>query len=212
MFSEEDRNRLSAEERFRYEVRTSLEKRGRWDFWNSPIVLWLLTTVVFGSGTFFFEWWRDWRRSVHDELQLARKIDIEIRTRVENGLAVLHRLRPGGPEAEFADFMNAIDARNSSESPSAYPEYRGRSLRSLVAERTSLVHAKKLSSKESFDALDDVIATMSGRQVRAARKMSQGEAEDQVDEVDDAIDSFIQGFREWAPATTTHFRRPPPLP
>lgn len=155
MLTDDDKNRITAEEIYREEVRRSLEqakpppsKRTRlWTTLNSSFVLWFMSTILVGIISFSYAIWEKTReenrrrdeesRTVEREKRLTtRKLDAEISNRLyyfsqlleieKNGLSVKPIL--------------ALDNPSTAEYPiNVFPEFEKRNLQSLLWELIQVV-------------------------------------------------------------------------
>lgn len=139
MLDSADRARIRAEEVFRAEVRRQLDaqrpmtwSRRAWDFANSSLGMWLLTTVLVGGATWAFATWRESERVAAARRTNITRLDLEIATRLDRLAIRLPRLQRA---QHLAVALDALDRpRDNVYASSAYPEYARRSLLSLLRE------------------------------------------------------------------------------
>jgi hypothetical protein len=103
------------------------ETKGDWSF-NSPFVLWLLSTFVVGLGSFAFTQWHDYSTRMHDRERTIERLDTEISFRID-------QYSDTDYEESHTDFSR-IPPKPLFE---LFPEYHARTLRSLLVELRSLV-------------------------------------------------------------------------
>jgi hypothetical protein len=108
MLTEEEQNRIRAEEVFRQEVRKSLEqedskRRKLWPLLNSAFVLWALSTLAVGIVSLTYAQLQEQRAIVANNAETAEKIDTEMAAR-------LHALR-----LRVAEDVRQIDAATRQE-------------------------------------------------------------------------------------------------
>lgn len=116
-------------------------------FLNSALGLWLLSTVFISGGSYLFATWRDGRSAKAAEESRIARLDLEIGDRLENAFRVV----PGGGNDVWGSEQNkaqvaALPGKVFLPPPTGYdlyPEFRGRSLRSLVGELYSIVPDKE---------------------------------------------------------------------
>jgi hypothetical protein len=159
MLTPEVRERIHAEEVFRLEVRQHLEKRDRkgsrkavWDFLNSAIFLWFLSTVAVGSASFWFARWSSDKEAEKTRSERVQRLDAEIASRLrcfaDQSLVrdfTLMRVPP--------DVLVPLDAPLKASYPiNVFPEYERRSLHSLLWELIHLVpEAEKVELQKAYD-------------------------------------------------------------
>jgi hypothetical protein len=139
MLSTEDKARIQAEELFRDEVRRNFERnrprsrsRRTWDFFNSSLGIWFLTSVLVGSGTYAFTKWRDSRATEAARVTSIKKLDTEVATRLDRFAVVLPRLTSSRSYGEaLAGLEKPAD---NAYAGNGYPEYERRGLLSLLRE------------------------------------------------------------------------------
>lgn len=99
MLPEEEKNRIRAEEIFRYEVRREIEtrrpedSRGKrlWSLVNSTFGVWLLSSVVLGGLTFAYTTYQQRSAEEMRKAQTERHLKEEISGRISNGIATMHQ-------------------------------------------------------------------------------------------------------------------------
>jgi hypothetical protein len=142
MLSSEDQARVHAEEIYRAEIREEIAAarqsknvtRGArvWSFINSSLGIWVLTTLVVGSGSWAFSVWRDARVAKRENVRTIQKLDIEITTRIDQFASSVNGLVSGHAyETALAALENPV---GNPYAASAYPEFRERGLTSLIRE------------------------------------------------------------------------------
>jgi len=177
MLLEEEKNRIRAEEIFRYEVRREIEARrpkdsgGKrlWSLVNSTFGVWLLSSVVLGGLTFAYTMYQQQSAEKMRKAQAERRLKEEISGRVSNGLATM---RQNGRRIErgeqgrtmVAVYNEAISFLNNrvtydsySYDFSTYPEYKERNFQSLTIELGTLAGQSRLAAlRASYDQLADL--------------------------------------------------------
>jgi FlaG/FlaF family flagellin (archaellin) len=177
MLLEEEKNRIRAEEIFRYEVRREIEARrpkdsgGKrlWSLVNSTFGVWLLSSVVLGGLTFAYTTYQQQSAEKMRKAQAERRLKEEISGRVSNGLATMRqnriRIERGEQgrtmEAVYNEAIGFLDNRVTSDSYtydfSTYPEYKQRNFHSLTIELCALVGQSRLAAlRASYDHLADL--------------------------------------------------------
>jgi len=155
MLTPEARASIEAQEIFRQEVRDSLQAKqakppGRWqrlaNFLERPIILWLLSTVVVGAITFFYDQSVKRRTSEAGRLERIRDLDIEISTRLRT-LSLLSRAGSSEQNGQMKNMLllwvsdlGPIAAMTQSDSKQTSAK---RSLPSLLWELEALVPARE---------------------------------------------------------------------
>jgi hypothetical protein len=134
MLSEEDKQRIIQEERFRLEVRKSLapekpdaETGQLWKFLNSGFGLWLLSTVVIGLIGWAYAQWQGSQENLAQSSALIDKLDVEIEAR----LAAAEWFHTSSDNART--LANRLLSPPSEENV-VQPEFAKRNLKSLMYE------------------------------------------------------------------------------
>jgi replicative superfamily II helicase len=158
MLTAEQKANVRAEEEFRLEVRRELEAarlappRNRlWSLLNSSFVLWLLSSVVVAGITAAYTRYQNSYSKERERTERVRKLDSEIENRIAQAMARmwvdLQGAKHGARYTSVAIYTNAARYLNndfardatSTADFSIYPEFRTRTLRSLVTELRTLV-------------------------------------------------------------------------
>lgn len=130
--SDEDKARLRAEEVFRHEIRSELEKarkqRSRGErllaFLNAPVILWLLSTIVVGLITWQYTRWEE-RQTQQQQVQAEiRNLDLEIHGRLRRAADRLSSAR------DIVGIREAI--RMLDEASGTFPEMGQRNMENLL--------------------------------------------------------------------------------
>ncbi|HYG12008.1 MAG TPA: hypothetical protein VD835_18820 [Pyrinomonadaceae bacterium] len=144
----------------------------RWDFWNSNIVIFVLSTIVLGLLSLGYSTCRDYKASERLRVETVRKLDLEIAHRA---LLLASLLKDEISDAEYNSTKGAIFGDAPSDFYPMFPEYKGRSLASLLwelknllpekeakeidkpleAAKTAPVFIKKVKKIDTVSALDD---------------------------------------------------------
>jgi hypothetical protein len=180
MLPEEEKNRIRAEEIFRYEVRREIEARrpkdsnGKrlWSLLNSTFGVWLLSSVVLGGLTFAYTIYQQQSAEEMRKAQAERRLKEEIIGRVTSGLATmrqnskrLERGEQGRTMAQvYLEAINLLDNRetigNYTYDFSTYPDYKERKFQALTIELGALAGQSKLAAlreaRASYDHLVDL--------------------------------------------------------
>ena len=143
--TDEEISRIWQEELLRLEVRSAIEKQlaprsdleRLWDLLNEPLALWLLSGVAIGSITFLYTRWESGRAEEKENRQLRRKLDLEIPARLRYSW---NFLQEADDREDFLIALLILAMPSEFKVPIAvFPEYRDRSLRSLLWELQGLV-------------------------------------------------------------------------
>jgi|SRR5271157_2546248 len=177
MLLEEEKNRIRAEEIFRYEVRREIEARrpkdsgGKrlWSLVNSTFGVWLLSSVVLGGLGFLYTTYQQHSAEKMRKTQTERRLKEEISGRVSNGLATMRqngiRIESGEQgrtmEEVYNEAISFLDNRVTRDSYtydfSTYPEYKQRTFQSLTMELGALAGQSTLATlRASYDHLADL--------------------------------------------------------
>lgn len=131
-----------------------------WGFLNSPLGLWLLTSVLLGSATWLIDIVKEQRKQAEKNSEIFMKIGIEVDERVSRARLELSNTEKATDEqVGIADCYRTVHAtlEGDKKTPFAYPEYVNRSFRSLLVEMARAAptdRAKGIYSKVSdFDGL-----------------------------------------------------------
>lgn len=157
MLTDEEKQRIRQEEIFRQEVRETLGQDKKavsfqaklWKFVNTTFGIWLLSTVAVGLITWSFTSWNENKEKERITKESIRKLDVEIFVRVNNFSKLLESIN------KLKQFMLAIDTLDRSDlilSAGVFPEYKERTLGSLLLELQSLVpEEEKANIALAFD-------------------------------------------------------------
>jgi hypothetical protein len=205
MLTPEERAAIEAQEIFRHEVRLGIQGRhttrpGFWrrlaDFLERPIILWLLSTVVVGAVTFFYDQSVKRRSAEAGRVERIRDLDIEIAARLRS----LDLLRKGGRDAEgrqlkamlllsVSDFGPLANMAQSESKQSAAR----RSLASLLWELESLVPAPEKEDVAQALVIAETINTIVSDNFMA---MAQQEDLEVIADIAPLADK-INGLKRW---------------
>jgi len=155
MLTLRDKQAIFEDETIRATVRAIRARpKPLWAFLNSSFGLFVLSSVVLSSFTFGFTRWRDAIQEVKTRRELSRKLDLEIGNRVSDltrlatttfsytALVTARAAVGGNPENDQE--IGRID-----QFMAVFPEFRGRSLISLLWE------LKAVSTSERYRAIDN---------------------------------------------------------
>ncbi len=187
--SEQEKARIQAEEGYRLEVRRELKAKeaaptGKDRFWkilNSSFALWFLSSVVVAGMAAAYARYESRRSDELKQAETIRRLDTEIAGRIVEaryGLCVdLINIDAGttytpasiyGYTLKYFNNSFANDAGNPQDF-SIYPEYKARTLRSLVFELSAMVDESQvpmmrqlLNDNEKFADLGSVPQNLRG--------------------------------------------------
>lgn len=154
MLTQEEKDKIKAEEIFRYEIQKDLKKSNKpkksiWNFINSAFGLWLLSSVFLGFLTYQYNQWNEGKKTSDRRSRQVRKLDIEIYRRVMilNG-EVDHLLsfQPDSteddPDRVFSRNLEKSIRKMNSKTDYVFEDFRKRKLSSLLFELYSLAEDK----------------------------------------------------------------------
>jgi hypothetical protein len=180
MLSKDDKQRVREEEIFRQEVRQELEKakgknsspaRRVFNFLNTGLGLWFLTTVAVGLVSFSYTKWDEHSTKVRDNRTAARKMNIEISTRLQDFSAKLdvqyakyQKDKPADRSLDatlLGDFVikyitTAEDPEWAVRQATAYPEYKALSVLTLMRNLADIDSNYKTRADNAIPALESV--------------------------------------------------------
>lgn len=159
MLTNEQKVVLRAEEEFRIEVRRELEARRPaaspgsrlWALLNSSFVLWMLSSVVVAGITAVYARSQNEYAAERERTERIRKLDTEIGNRIAQAMRRLvvdvQAAKQGSPYTPQGIYFNAARYLNndfardtkSTADFSIFPEFKTRTLRSLITELRTLV-------------------------------------------------------------------------
>jgi hypothetical protein len=170
MLTDEEKNRIRAEEIFRQEIRLQIEMASRtpsgwkrlWSMLNSSFALWFLSSVVIAGLTAIVTNYQKRRGEDTQKVDTQKRLNIEIGSRIAEGLVALHldhdRMDRGQvffASALYSEALSYLDNRVVFEQKSldfsVYPEYRTRSFRSLVFELSFVIDPSELPNLRQAD-------------------------------------------------------------
>src|SRR5215469_14730538 len=213
MLTDEERERLKAEEIFRDEIRRQLEanreptsRRAKLiRSLNTPFVLWALSSVLVGTFGWTFSKFEASRTTQLANHQTERTLDTEISCRLQEAISTLDSLegKVRGGEWSFSEgyIYNQAIATTSGENSAIFPEYASRSCPSLMIELRSLVSpAERTQIDQSLKAFRAFEVTGNGDTGYSfgSDKRSEREIEQALSEIDKAkaiINLQIMGSR-----------------
>jgi hypothetical protein len=147
--SDEDKARVRAEEVFRHEIRSELEKakdqpsRGErlLAFLNEPVILWLLSSIVVGLITWQYTLWQE-RQAQRQQVQTeVRNLDLEIHGRLRRAAERL---------SSASDMVGVREAIRMLDEPSGtFPEMAPRNFENLLISLTWLMPEKETAPLEA---------------------------------------------------------------
>jgi hypothetical protein len=183
MLTEGEKIRIRNEEVFRTEVCRELEAkkpRSLWTLLNSSFALWFLSSVVLASLTTVFTYYQAKRAEQGRKIEIERRFETEINSRISLALRGAHfdqsRIAHGkeySPESIYITAQSYLDnsfttSSSSLQDFSVYPEYKGRTFRSLVSELRSVVNRARQSdltnALEEYEKLLDLGSQQNGNE------------------------------------------------
>lgn len=174
MLTEGERSRIRMEEIYRFEVRHSLrEKPSRstrdriWNFLNTGVGLWLLSTVAVGLITAAYGAWSTHNDKKELAQRSAAKLDLEIGNRIERlsfHLALLQKMNEA-TVLNIGDLLRGADTvRSQPYLMGVFDEYKDRSLSSLLWELSTVVdradQAAVINAFQAARRLNDIAAAI----------------------------------------------------
>lgn len=161
--SDEDKARVRAEEVFRHEVRSELEKAkdqpGRGErllaFLNEPVILWLLSSIVVGLITWQYTLWQE-RQAQRQQVQAeVRNLDLEIHGRLRRAAERLSSAR---------DMVGVREAIRMLDEPSGtFPDLAQRNLENLLISLTWLMPEKETAALQAARQGYQELQTIAGQ-------------------------------------------------
>lgn len=157
MITEEDKERIMSEEIFRDEIRKSLREKEQdsfrkktWKLINSPIGLWLLSTVFVGSIVYFYNDTKLKNEILANNAATLHKLETETSNRLQQFRLSLSNQNPASIYYENEELAYMIDGTlliNGSLAQKkpvyVFPEYKERTMNSLLYEIERLTIDKK---------------------------------------------------------------------
>jgi hypothetical protein len=139
MLSDSQKEQIRLEEMYRSEIRQSLafppKGNTAWSFLNSPLGLWLLSTVLIGLVTWSYQRYQTSSEAARTK---GRRLSALV---TEAG----YRLHPIENMQDFHDILVCVaDLQATKVSTSALPEFKDRSFTSLLWEMEALTGENKL--------------------------------------------------------------------
>ena len=167
LLSDRDRQRIREEEIYRQEIRAQLAREDEprklvnraWKFLNTPLGLWLLSTVMIGFLTWGYATYQQHRVQALKEAEVRKKLSLEIVLRVRQfgGLLAQEKDKIKGNRKGFEDLKTYLASIKRTLKPkeaiSGMLEFRDRALPSLVWELMSVV------SEDGRDSVDEAFNT-----------------------------------------------------
>ena len=143
MLTDEEKERIRQEEIFRSEVRITLntpnDPRQRvWKFLNSPLGLWILSSIVVASLTWGFSNWQTSALEAAKRLQLIKRLDTEIVFRLRSGEKIIESAKTK-EQLYLAIITINGGTKHLNFDFGVFPEFRSRSMQSLLYELSSVV-------------------------------------------------------------------------
>jgi hypothetical protein len=144
MLTDEDRQRIRAEEIYRAEIRAELESTEPagshphrvWRFFNAPVGLWLLSSVTISVLTWGYTAWTEQREEQAQHAEALRRLDTEATARLRSALTLLQQ--PPQPESPAAALMMLNRPADLPMATGVFPEFEKRTFYSLLWELRSV--------------------------------------------------------------------------
>lgn len=194
MLTEDEKNKIKAEEIFRAEIQASLKPKkegGLMGFLNSGLGIWFLSTIVIGLFTYFFNEYKE-NKKVDSERDIKiKQLDLEIENRISqfwvhldplvNQADTALPLKAGVPQDTIRLLWEAFKnppSLNPKIATAIYKEYETRTTISLMIELSSLLGEKyEISTKtekiDSDSAHPIVIVPMKNDEAKKYNEMRQ---------------------------------------
>lgn len=160
MITDEEKQKIKLEEIFRDEIRKKLSEKERssfshkiWKFINSPLGLWLLSTVLVGLVVYFYDNNKLQNQIIANNTATLHKLETEISNRLQQFRVALENQDPSKiyyQKDELAYMIDGTlisDGSLSREKPIyIFPEYKERTMNSLLYEISRLTIDKNQAS------------------------------------------------------------------
>ena len=179
VISEDEKIRIRAEEIFREEVRQEMavEKAAHspgsrlWALANSSFVLWFLSSVVVGGLTAAVAMYQRSHATQAQKAEITRRLNTEISSRIAEGLVALHldlkRIANGQvffASGVYNEALSYLDNKVTDEARtldfSIYPEYRWRSIRSLIFELSGVAEQSAVAALRDAKAAHTLLVEL----------------------------------------------------
>jgi hypothetical protein len=198
MLSEKRKQEIKEEEEFRKKIQEDEAKKTPkfWGVLNSSFVIFLLTSVVIGGGTFIYNQVHDNKTKEINKKLAAEKLNAEISARLANGRHYLNEvLQEVDAGLYFVTkgqlYQDLIDTLNHNTRNSSYDDYSRKSLLSLINELDSVTD-KKLTDTlkraiKGYEELNEVATTFPKEKHKMNIYLSDRIPLDIVDKVGDEV-------------------------
>jgi hypothetical protein len=159
MLSNERKQQILDEEIYRSEVQIELKKKEKkksktWEFMNSSFGIWLLSSVALGLITWGYTQISQSLAADKKNQAEIQKYDVEIPARINNYKVLLSHLKQNG------DYYNANDEFLLGGKYFVLPEFRDKSIKSLLLEQSLLVpNQRKEEIKKQINGIDKLTQT-----------------------------------------------------
>lgn len=188
ILSDDEKNRIRAEEIFRQEVRKELEptppptRTARiLEFLNSPLGLWMLSSIVISGLGFLYANFSAQQAKVEANRTIERRLNIEIARRLQKFKKLLETTVE--KNYEFNWYNTALWSLNSSDNP-VFIEFKLRTLSSLLLELEAVVPT---AQQQSIDTAAQAILSYEDQISLSNSDMS-------VDEIKRKVDCILVDF------------------
>lgn len=143
--TEEEKTHLRAEEEFRHQIRKGLEENDRhrgsrftaWQFLNSNLGLFLLSTILISLLSWSYARWDVTRKLADENRQRINKLDLEIAYRIVRAERTRNIVALARGSRSKETYNATISELNGSKS--LFPEFEGQPLFRLLYELYSLI-------------------------------------------------------------------------
>jgi hypothetical protein len=202
MMNDQDKERIRREEIYRQEVRQEIAESAQrktfrkriWAFMNSPLGLWFLSTVAIGMLTWSYSQWQANEAREKEDQQHARRLYMEVVMRIKS---VGNLLANAQNKEQFFGAMSILDNPTLGNlSFSIFPQFRNRSVRSLLWELALLDKAKELDRIESaIGAATQISERYQKTALELDSSSDLGEepiSKEEVEEVENLLNSILE--------------------
>ena len=145
MISEQEKEKIRQEEIYRREIRQEIAKTAQrdtftqkiWAFLNCPLGLWFLSTIAIGIISWSYSQWQANQVQIQEYQKQRRKLNMEVASRIQTFKNFLANAQ--NKEQLYYSISFLDDPEVDRFNLFIFPEFRKRSLRSLLWELNELV-------------------------------------------------------------------------
>ncbi|MEA2553047.1 MAG: hypothetical protein QOJ65_1223 [Fimbriimonadaceae bacterium] len=134
---------IQRDEELRYRLRKTLDEkegpRGVWGFLNSPLGIWLLSSVVLGSFSFLFSQWQASAATRARQSEQAVRIRTEIGYRMQDYASHIAEAKEETNPTKRSALYESIDKIDYNPGFPLFPEYKDISIMALVLNLREIV-------------------------------------------------------------------------